>query len=248
MKITAYKTDVVTVKSHDLFALIREALPNKLEENTIVAVAAKVVSLCEGRAVPVDQADKDSLIAHESQYFTERRLSEHNISFTVTNNLFIPTAGIDESNANDHYILWPKDPQQSANKIREFLSSEYQIKNIGVIITDSTSRPMQRGTTGIAIAHSGFRALSNYVGEKDIFGRILKVQMSNIAQGLAAAAVVIMGEGSEQTPIASIEDADYVVFTGQNPTKEELDTQKVLLKDDLYAPLMKNAPWKKGSK
>jgi putative folate metabolism gamma-glutamate ligase len=245
MKITVIRTDRVTSKSHELFEILDKAIP-KIEENSIVAVAAKIVSLCEGRVVAMSDADKDTLIKQESQQFLPRSLSRYNVSFTITHNMLLPTAGIDESNANDHYILWPKDLQASANAIREHLVSKHGITNVGVIITDSTTRPLQWGTTGVALASSGFEPLKDYIGTADIFGRELQFQKSNIANGLAAAAVTMMGEGNEQTPIALIEDAAFVKFQGRNPTPEEIEALVISPQDDLYAPLIDNAPWQKG--
>lgn len=244
MKIAVYKTAAVTPRSHDLFDLIDQTLP-ELSEGSIVAIAAKIVSLCEGRAVPMADADKDELIQNESQWYLPRA-GKYEVSFTVAHNMLIPTAGIDESNGNDQYILWPKDPQASANKIREHLSAKHNIQNVGVIITDSTTRPLQWGTTGVAIAYSGFNPLKDYIGQKDIFGRELQFQKSNIANGLAAAAVTLMGEGNEQTPLALLEDIPFVEFQKRNPTEQELADLRIDREDDLYWPLLKLAPWEKG--
>lgn len=244
MKVAVYKVDKVTSRSHNLFELLDQALP-ALTEGSVVAIAAKIVSLCEGRTVPMDGTDKDELIATEAQWYLPRA-GKYEVSFTVTHNMLIPTAGIDESNGNDQYILWPKNPQDSANRIREHLSRRYGLQNIGVIITDSTTRPLQWGTTGVAIAYSGFNPLKDYIGQKDIFGRELQFQKSNIANGLAAAAVTLMGEGNEQTPIALLEDISFVEFQKRNPTEQELADLRIDREDDLYWPLLKLAPWEKG--
>lgn len=244
MKVAVYKTPKITSRSHDMFELLDTALP-VLAEGCVVAVAAKIVSLCEGRVVPADTVDKDDLIRQQSQWLVPRS-GPYNISFTITHKILLPTAGIDESNSNDHFILWPVDPQASANTIREHLASKHGLQDVGVIITDSTSRPMQRGTTGIAIAHSGFAALKDYVGQPDIFGRIMQFQNSNFAAGLAAAAVMMMGEGAEQTPIALLEDLPFIEFQPRNPSAQELENLRIDHEDDLFWPLLKDAPWEKG--
>ncbi|MDB5181359.1 MAG: putative F420-0--gamma-glutamyl ligase, partial [Candidatus Saccharibacteria bacterium] len=218
----------------------------QLEEGTVVAIAAKIVSLCEGRAIPMDAVDKDELIAQESSWYLPRTSSRYNVSFTITRNMLIPTAGIDESNANDHYILWPKDVQESANRIRKHLQEKYKLKNLGVIITDSTTRPMQWGTTGIAVAFSGFKPLKDYIGTDDIFGRTMQFQKSNIANGLAAAAVLLMGEGSEQTPLCVISDLSFIEFQDNDPTAAELESLIIAPEDDLYAPFLTAVDWQKG--
>ena len=98
----------------------------------------------------------------------------------------------------------------------------------------------------MAIAHSGFNPLKDYVGQKDIFGRELQFQKSNIANGLAAAAVTLMGEGNEQTPLALLEDISFVEFQKRNPTEQELADLLIEREDDIYFPFLKPAPWQKG--
>jgi putative folate metabolism gamma-glutamate ligase len=245
MKVSVYKTDKVLPGSHDLFALLDASLPS-LPDRSIVSVAAKIVSLCEGRVVSMDKAEKDDLIRQESQQYLPRNLSKYDVSFTITHHMLIPTAGIDESNGNGDYILWPKDLQASANAIREHLLEKHGLRHVGVIITDSTTRPLQWGTTGIAIAYSGFSPLKNYIGQEDIFGRKLEYQKASIANGLAAAAVTLMGEGNEQTPLALLEDLPFVDFQDSNPTQQELQALNIEPQDDLYWPLIRSAPWVKG--
>jgi dihydrofolate synthase / folylpolyglutamate synthase len=244
MKITLHRTDKITSRSHDIYELLDQALPD-IPEGSIVAVAAKIVSLCEGRVVPLEGTDKVSLIKQESQWYSPPS-GRYDLSFTVTRGLFIPTAGIDESNANGHYILWPKDLQASVNAIREHLVHKHGRRHIGVIITDSTNRPLQWGTTGISIAYSGFVPLKDYRGQHDIFGREMQFQTASIANGLAAAAVTMMGEGNEQTPIALLEDLPFVTFQTRNPTQQELVDLYIEREDDMYWPFLRNTTWWKG--
>ena len=244
MKVTVYKTDKITASSHDLFDVLNTALP-RLTDGCVVAIAAKIVSLCEGRVVPLEGTNKDDLIRQEAQWYLPRT-GKYELAFTITRNLFIPTAGIDESNANDCYILWPKELQTSVNAIREHLVYEHKIQQLGVIITDSTCRPLQWGTTGIALAYSGFKPLKDYRGQKDIFGRTLEFQTASMANGLAASAVTMMGEGAEQTPIALLEDLPFIEFQTKNPTKAELDALRIQREDDMFWPLLKPAAWQKG--
>lgn len=160
----------------------------------------------------------------------------------------IPAAGIDESNGNGNYILWPKRPQKTANQIRNYLHKRFSLKQVGVIITDSTSTPLRYGTAGIAIAHSGFLAVNDYRGKPDLFGRRLKISTANIAGNLAAASVAVMGEGAESTPLAVIKDVPFVQFQDRNPTEEELAATYVPIKEDLFAPFLNAVQWQKGSR
>lgn len=247
MNIKAVKTHKITDKDTDILKII-DTYINNVEENSILAVTSKIVSICEGRIVKMEKANKDELVKEESEYYINKEENQYGFYLTITQNLLIPTAGIDESNGNGYLVLWPRDPQESANKIREHISEKYKLKNFGVIITDSKTTPLRWGTTGVGIAHSGFKALKNYIGMPDLFDREMRVTQGNIMDGLAAAAVAVMGEGKESTPLALISEIENVEFTGQNPTNEELATLKISLSDDIYSPILRLAPWKKGKK
>jgi len=245
MKIHTLKTRKVTPECCTIFELLDESITS-LPDGSVVAIASKVVSLCEGGVVPLEGTDKDELIAAHSSQYIDRSLSRYHVSFAIARGRLAPGAGIDESNAGGYYILWPQDAQKSANDIRTYLRQKYGLKNLGVIITDSTTRPMQWGTTGVALAHSGFKALRDYVGTLDLFGRPFEFHKNNISQGLAAATVLPMGEGAEQTPIAIAEDLPFVEFQDNNPTEAELKALEIMPEDDLYAPFLQNAPWQRG--
>jgi F420-0:gamma-glutamyl ligase len=69
-----------------------------------------------------------------------------------------------------------------------------------------------------------------------------------VRDALAAAAVLVMGEGSEQTPLALIKDLPFIAFQDRDPSPEELAAAAIALEDDLYAPLLTRAPWQRGGK
>jgi dihydrofolate synthase / folylpolyglutamate synthase len=249
MKITAIKTKkIIPGKSNLVDVLCNYLKKFKGREKIIIAITSKVISICEGKVVKIGSLNKIDLITQEADFILPLKKNKNDIILTLKNNILIPTAGIDESNGNGNYILWPKNPQKSANDIRKYLCKFLGVKYIGVIITDSKTTPLRRGTTGIAVAHSGFVALNDYIGQKDLFGRKLKVTKSNVADALAVAAVLVMGEGAEQTPLAIIEEIPGVKFQKTNPTAAELKDLKISLKSDLYAPLLKGAKWKKCSR
>lgn len=246
MKVTAYKTHKITTKDADILAILDSYMPT-LEENSVVAVTSKIIAICEGRVVPVDSTSKDELVRQEAEYFIPKEENEYDVYLTIKNNMLVATAGIDESNADGNYILWPKNPQETANKIRKNLQQKFQIKNVGVIITDSKTTALRWGVTGAALAHSGFAALNNKIGTPDIFGHALKVTQVNTSDALSSAAVLEMGEANEQTPLATITDIPYVIFQDRNPTADELKVLHYDMKHDLYASILTSAPWKKGS-
>lgn len=248
MIITPIKTRVLNPPKDDLLDAMKKSLP-KLRENSVLAITSKVVSIWQGRCVAKDEyPDKDALVRKEADKYLPRDHTPHRwIMHTIKNNLFIPTAGIDESNANGYYILWPTHPAQTAKKIWQWLRTTYKIKNIGVVITDSHTIPLRRGTLGISLAHYGFIPLKDYRGERDIFGREFVIQVADIADGLAASAVLAMGEGKETTPLALITDIPFVVFR-EKPYRatRPFSSFEIEEKEDLYYPLLSSVPWKKG--
>lgn len=247
MKVAPVKTPRILAKKKNILEVIDAALP-RLQEGSIIAVTSKIVAICEGSVMPKDALSKSELVKNASEIYLPAALSKYGHNFTITRNTLIPNAGIDESNGEGYYILWPRDAQKTANKIREHLAKKHGLKNIGVVITDSTCQPMRRGTQGISLAHSGFVALNNYVGKPDLFGRPMTVTQSNIAGGLAATAVLAMGEGAEQTPLCVITDVPFVMFQGRNPTARELNEARISLEDDLFAPFLTAVKWQSGTK
>lgn len=195
----------------------------------------------------MEGVDKDALVKDEVEYYLPKEENKYNFFLTVKDTIMIASGGIDESNGNGYYILWPKNSQESANSIREFLVQEYGLSEVGVIITDSKTTPLRRGVAGVTLAHSGFSALNDYIDKPDIFGRHLHVTKANIADGLAGAAVLVMGEGSEQTPLAILTDLPFVTFQKRNPNAEELTDLKIPMEEDIYASILTRAPWKKGN-
>lgn len=245
MKVQTIETHKITVQDQNLFTIL-EAYLSSFEERTILAITSKIVAICQGRVVQIGEVDKHTLIAQEADYFLPSDTSKYNITLTIKDGLLIPTAGIDESNGDGHYVLWPSEPQQTANAVRAYLSQRFKCQQVGVIITDSKTTPLRVGVTGVALAHSGFRATNDYVGTTDLFGRALRVTKVNVVDALATAAVLVMGEGNEQTPLAVVSDVPFVSFQDRDPSAEELQQLRIASEDDLYGPLLTSVPWRKG--
>ena len=217
----------------------------ELKEHEVLVITSKIISLCEGNVVD-DSVPRDTLIGKESDYYIAEK-NPYEFHMTIKNNTLIASTGVDLSNGDGHYVLWPKNLQKSANEVREYLCARFGIKEVGVVITDSHVMPLRWGTVGTCIAHSGFSALNSYIGTPDLFGRKLKVTNSNVAEGLAASAVLCMGEGAECTPLTKISDVPFVHFQDRNPTSEELSHLAISMKEDIFSPLLTAVSWKKGN-
>lgn len=248
MILTAYRTIPIVIGSN-LLAVLDKFLPI-LQENDIVVVTSKIVSICEGNVKKIKSPDeKRDLVRQQSRLYIDSELTRrYGFQLTIAGNICIPNAGIDESNGNGYAVLWPKNPMKSAKSIWTYLKSKHKLTHLGIIITDSHTTMLRQGTTGIGLAWCGFQALKNYIGSQDIFHRKLLVTKSHMLDGLAASAVLIMGEGNEQTPLAVIREAHNVVFVDHPPTKSEIKDMHIPMEKDVYAPLLMDIPWKKGGK
>ena len=198
----------------------------KPKEKSIVVVTSKIIALSEGRTVKIGSAkEKEKLIKKESDV----SISTKYVQMTLRDGMAMPSAGIDESNADGKYILLPKDSFKTAKLIKEKLQRKYHVKNLGVLITDSRTLPLRSGVIGVALGYAGFSGVKDYIGKRDLFGRKFKFSSVNIADSLATAAVLTMGEGNEQQPIAVIEEAP--VEFREKVYSEEL---KIAVKNDIY--------------
>jgi coenzyme F420-0:L-glutamate ligase/coenzyme F420-1:gamma-L-glutamate ligase len=116
----------------------------------------------------------------------------------------LPNAGVDASNAPPGcVVLLPADPDRSARQIRKALEERTGAR-VGVIIADSRTHAMRAGVSGVAIGCSGIPAVIDVRGRSDLFGRTLEVTKQALADNIASAAEIVMGEADESTPAAVI--------------------------------------------
>ena len=239
MRLTAIHTDLFSARE-DLPAFIVRHIPH-VQEGSILAVASKLLALWKGEAVPFqDEVQKEALIKRESEWALKTKLAW----LTVKDGMVMTNAGIDESNTGGKLLLLPANCYGYAEQLRRELQKKWQVKKLGVVITDSMILPLRSGVIAGAVAYAGFNGVRDERGKKDLFGRPLKVTFVNIADSLATAAALEMGECAEARPLCMIEDA-RVNFVDTIVTNEI----KYPMKDDLYAPLFKAAGYiEKGEK
>lgn len=229
MKVTPVKTKIF-FEGEDLIKFILDNI-EPLKEGSILVVTSKIIALAEKRtAVVSDACTKEDLIQMESQWSLETK----HVWLTIKDNQVMPSAGIDESNANGKLILLPKDSFKTAFKLRQELMNKFRLKRLGILVTDSRTIPLRAGVSGVALGYAGFKGIRDYRKTEDIFGRKFEYSRLDIADSLASAAVLVMGEGAEQKPLAIIEDAP-VEFTDKINKKE----LRIDIEDDMYGPLFK---------
>jgi coenzyme F420-0:L-glutamate ligase/coenzyme F420-1:gamma-L-glutamate ligase len=222
----------------DLAALILSALSRQsieLESGDIIAVCQKVVSKAEGRTADLAgikpgararkiarETGKDArlveLILTESKRVLRTRpgtmIVEHKLGFVCAN------AGIDHSNVAEptsslegHVLLLPADPDRSAARLRAQLES-HSGKHLGILINDSHGRAWRLGTVGTCIGLSGVTPLVDERGWSDLFGYRLQATIVAVADELAAAASLVMGQAAEGTPVVHIRGFPYPLGEG----------------------------------
>jgi coenzyme F420-0:L-glutamate ligase/coenzyme F420-1:gamma-L-glutamate ligase len=200
------------------------------QDSDVVVLAQKIVSKAEGRMVNLatvtpspeafqlaSRSDKDprlaELILQESRSILRTRpgtvIVEHKLGFVCAN------AGIDHSNVcgaggnpEDWVLLLPKDPDQSAATLRQKLEIRTGCK-LGVLIIDSHGRAWRMGTVGIAIGLAGLPGLADLRGQSDLFGFHLRITQVGVADELAAAASLLMGQAAEGTPAVHVRGFPY---------------------------------------
>jgi len=213
-----------------------------LQDNDILVFAQKIVSKAEGRAVnlatvtPTQHAielaaktEKDprfvELILQESNEVLRTRpgtiIVEHKLGFVCAN------AGIDHSNVNppllqgevqgvkdeEWVLLLPTEPDRSAELICREIASKTG-KQIGILIIDSHGRAWRNGTVGVAIGIAGLPGLQDLRGQPDLFGFTLRITQVGVADELAAAASLVMGQAAEGTPVVHVRGFPYSLREG----------------------------------
>jgi len=226
------KTRIVNPPKDEIFDIIDNL---EIHDGDIVFITSKILGIHQGRCVPIEGNDKIELIKQEATHYKRY----HNplgsdMNLTITDNILICASGIDESNANGHYIMWPKETDKLCREIRERLCKRTGVKRLGVISTDSASTPLRWGVLGITTGLSGVAPLKDIRGHEDLFGRKMKMARINQIDPLTGMAVLIMGEAAEQTPILILRGHDGIEFD-ENGSREDM---KISPEEDFFRPML----------
>ena len=185
----------------NLLSALEKSLKQKkerLKNGDILVIASKIVAYSQGRLVSVKN-DKDfkKIVRKEA----DKVLEEGEIVFTLKNRVLIPNAGIDNSNTPKHtVVLWPDKPFKAARELLQKLKKLKKLQKLGILISDSHCQPLRLGTSGIAIGWAGFAGVQDVRGKKDLFGKKMKYTQIAIADNLASAANLLMGETNASIP------------------------------------------------
>ncbi|MFL6799130.1 MAG: coenzyme F420-0:L-glutamate ligase [Xanthobacteraceae bacterium] len=206
----------------DIVALLLVALANaslSLHDGDVLVIAQKIVSKSQGRYVCLDQLQPSAdavdmarrtgkppalVQAVLSQSTRVVRAAANVLIVEQVDGFIVANAGIDRSNAEpgqegERVLLLPHAPDETAAELRADFAQRCG-KEFAIIISDSFGRPWRRGTVGVALGAAGVCSLLDLRGEMDLYGRPLQTSEVALADQIAAAASLVMGESKEGIP------------------------------------------------
>ncbi|HUS75042.1 MAG TPA: coenzyme F420-0:L-glutamate ligase [Methanothrix sp.] len=221
LQVLGIKTDLIR-PGDDLAASLEKAMTRSglaFQDGDILVVSESTVATAERRVVALHDVTPGPLaLSMAAKYSKDPREMElilqesdeiiggiPGVVLTLREGFLYPNAGIDNSNAPPgHVVLFPADAQKSAFEIRERMAKG---RKIAVVIGDSRTHPLRLGCVGVALACVGLDPVEDARGQKDLFGRLLKITRKAVADNLVSAAQIVMGEGDESIPAVIIRGA-----------------------------------------
>jgi coenzyme F420-0:L-glutamate ligase/coenzyme F420-1:gamma-L-glutamate ligase len=223
MRLYAVETRVVK-PGDNLVDVILDSLRKqtlKLEDNDVLALASKIVSYSQGRIVKlgdVKPSEKAKKLARKHSLepeFAELVLREaekvyggvEKAVLTLKDNIITANAGIDNKNAPvGSAVLWPRNLVEWLKNFRDEINRKTG-RRVAVVVVDSGLIPLRIGTVGLALATAGFNPIREWRGKGDLYGRPIMITRHAVADDLASAAHLLIGEAAEKTPIVLIKNA-----------------------------------------
>jgi len=212
----------------DLTALLCKAAEEQrtpIQDGDIIVVSHVVVSRAEGSTVNLDDVKPSEFAKRFAQQFDKdpalvevvlrqskgiARMGDGKLIVESVHGFVCANAGVDKSNVpgERNVALLPKNPDLSAQKMRQKIG-ELTGKDVAVIVSDTHGRPLREGEINIAIGVAGISPIRDRRGEKDLFGYVLRVKRTAVADELASAAELVIGQADEGTPVALIRGYQY---------------------------------------
>lgn len=238
MQFIPIKTRPPLPPQDNLFEVIDKYVTD-LQEWDILFITSKVVAIHEWRCVKDDwNMNKKDFIKKEADYFIKTDVVPwHEIYLTLKNNILIASAWIDRSNSNWYFVFWPEKMQEFSKELHKTLTKKFNIKNLWIIITDSSSKPLKLWVQWIWIYSYGIVPLNDERWNKDIFWEKLKITQINVIDSLSSMAVFLMWEWSQTQPIVIWRNIPNIKYS----LDETLYDKMVVSPDkDMYSILLKD--------
>ena len=238
IKIIAVENLPLIEKGDNLAELISNAAKKQgtsLQENDILVVTHVVVSKAEGNIINLDevtpsekakeiaqQTNKDPALVEAILRETKEivRIGENSLITETNSGIVCANAGIDRSNVSGerNVVPLPKNPNSSAQNIRQGIKQLTGV-NVAVIVSDTHGRPLRLGEINVAVGVAGIKPIRDRRGEKDLFGYVLRIKQTAIADELSSAAELVIGQANEGIPAAIIRGYSYQKIEGASTTE-----------------------------
>ena len=217
----------------------------RIEDSDAIVITHIVVSRAEGNVVNLatiepsefakslgQRLNKDpavvEVVLRQSKSIV--RMGNGNIITETKHGFVCANAGVDRSNVpgERNVVLLPVNPDRSAQRVRRKIR-KITGKDVAVIISDTNGRPLRDGQINVAIGVAGIEPIRSRIGEKDLFGYVLRVKRIAIADELASAAELVIGQADEGVPVAIIRGYVY-------PKSEKARANRLIMprKKDLF--------------
>jgi coenzyme F420-0:L-glutamate ligase/coenzyme F420-1:gamma-L-glutamate ligase len=228
VEIIAVENLPLIVEGDDLAELICNAAEKQntpIQEKDVLVITHVAVSKAEGNVVNLDEVapserakeiaretDKDPALVEAILRETKEivRMRRNSLITETKNGIVCANAGVDMSNIEGerNIVLLPKDPNASAQKIRQKIRRLTGC-DVAVIVSDTHGRPFRMGEINVAIGVAGIKPIRDRRGEKDLFGYVLRIKQTAVADELASAAELVIGQADEGIPVAIIRGYKY---------------------------------------
>ncbi|MCW4044632.1 MAG: coenzyme F420-0:L-glutamate ligase [Candidatus Bathyarchaeota archaeon] len=215
-------------KGDDLAGLICSAAEKQgtpIREKDVIVITHVAISKAEGSVVNLDEVspseraretaakvgkepDIVEVILGETKEIV--RMGRNSLITETNSGIVCANAGVDKSNVQGerNVVLLPRNPDASAQEIRQIIKKRTGC-DVAVIISDTHGRPLRMGEINVAIGVAGIKPIRDRRGEKDLFGYVLRIKQTAIADELASAAELVIGQADEGIPVAIIRGYSY---------------------------------------
>ncbi|MGA3289346.1 MAG: coenzyme F420-0:L-glutamate ligase [Candidatus Bathyarchaeia archaeon] len=249
IKIIAIENLPLIKKGDDLAKLICNATKRQgtpIEEKDIIVITHVVVSKAEGNIVNLDkiapskkakeiaqQTNKDPALVEVILRETKEivRIGQNSLITETKSGVICANAGIDRSNVSGdrNVVPLPRNPNASAQNIRQEIK-RLTGANVAVIVSDTHGRPLRMGEINVAVGVAGIKPIRDRRGEKDLFGYVLKIKQTAIADELSSAAELVIGQANEGIPAAIIRGYYYQTTVDASATELTRPKEKDLFR------------------
>lgn len=217
----AIKKGNVVIKRGDII-VVSHTIVSIAEKSVVESKKINVTSRAKRVALSTQQKPQKVQVALDE---ASDILIEDVVLITRTSHgIITDMSGVDESNAPPgYYVTLPESPDASANRISKALSEEFGFR-IPVIITDTQGRPWRRGAVNLAIGIAAMSPFTENAGKRDLYGRKLRSSLICLADEIAAAAELVIGQADEGIPVA--------IVRGISPTKDNGSANQIIRDKD----------------